>query len=85
MDKNYFVGNNKAAYNTAGIVAGEARKHMEESYNIDDANIVLKAISAQMRVNEVEVRIANAKVKIDDHNRKYGANIGLRNVESTQF
>lgn len=86
MEKKFFVGNNKAAYSTAGIIAGEARKALEKGeYNNETANTVLKAIAVQMRVNEIEVKIANSKIKVDEHNRKYRSDIAVRSVESTSF
>lgn len=85
MSNENYVLNNKAAYSAAGIVAGKANDKLNEEYNNDTADRILKAISVQMRVQEVEVKMTHAKIKTDEHNRKYGANIKLRNLESVPF
>jgi hypothetical protein len=77
--------NNKDAYSACGIVAGKALSKLGKKYNHDDAQTVLKAVSVQMRVNEIEVKIANARVNVDEHNKKYNTHLSLRNVENGQF
>jgi phage tail tube protein FII len=84
-DDDYNVLNNKAGYSACGIVAGQALKKVERKYNHNDAQTVLKAVAVQMRVNEIEVKMGHAKVKIDEHNRKFSSNITLRNIEARQF
>jgi len=63
----------------------KAVKKVEKKYNHNDAQTVLKAVAVQMRVNEIEVKMGHAKVKIDEHNRKFSSNITLRNIEARQF
>ena len=79
------IKNNKEIYETLGTVNGMALDKLKEEYNEDTAKTIINASRGQIKVQEVEINRVYAAVKADEHNKKYGSDIKIRDIESSNF
>jgi len=80
--ENLGTPNNKAIYSR---LADAAHAELNNQYHNDTAIVQVKALLGQIRVFEAEIKAVNAVVKTDEHNKKHGTSIRMRNVEIKKF
>lgn len=82
--------NNKAVYHRLGMIADDLNDQQEKQkakgkFKPLLSSLQIKALEGQMKVQDIEIKRANLVIKSDAHNRTFGANIEIRNVESKKF